>query len=117
MLIKRKVLKNLGALDKIDDGKPDFLKRLKISKTADKKPPIKTADKKPPIRTANNIETIIEYLTANTSARAVEISELLGLSDRRTRELLKKMVDDELLETNGSKKNRTYSLRRQNCNK
>lgn len=27
--IKRKVLKNLGALDKIDDGKPDFLKRLR----------------------------------------------------------------------------------------
>ena len=85
---------------------------LKISKTADKKPPIKTADKKPPIKTSNNIETIIEYLTANPSARAAEISELIGLSDRRTRELLKKMVDDEMLETNGSKKNRTYSLRR-----
>ena len=55
---------------------------------------------------------IMEYLTANPSARAAEISELLGLADRRTRELLKKMVDDELLETNGSKKNRTYSLRR-----
>jgi len=27
--IKRKVLKNLGSLDKLDDGKPDFLKRLR----------------------------------------------------------------------------------------
>ena len=27
--IKRKVLKNLGALEKLDDGKPDFLKRLR----------------------------------------------------------------------------------------
>ena len=27
--IKRRVLKNLGALDKIDDGKPDFLQRLR----------------------------------------------------------------------------------------
>ena len=85
---------------------------LKISKTADKKPPIKTADKKPPIRTANNIETIIEYLTANPFAKAAEISELIGLSDRRTRELLRKMIDDELVEISGAKKNRTYSLRK-----
>ena len=27
--IKRKVLKNLGALEKWDDGKPDFLERLR----------------------------------------------------------------------------------------
>ena len=92
---------------------PDRIKLvLSVSKTAEKKPPIKTADKKPPIKTADNIEIIVDYLTKNPTAKASEISEIIGLSDRRTRELLKYMVDNNLLETDGSRKNRVYMLKR-----
>ena len=55
---------------------------------------------------------IIEYLTKNPTAKASEISKIIGLSDRRTRELLKDMIDRDLIDTEGSRKNRVYMLKR-----
>ncbi len=76
---------------------------LEIKKTADKNPPIKSADK---------IAVIIEYLTDNPTAKTTEISELIGTSDRRTREILKTLIDKDIISIEGSRKNRVYMLKR-----
>ena len=96
---------------------------LQIEKSADKKVPIKSADKKVPIKSAgkkvkNNGKTvsmkgqIIEFLTVNPSAKTAEISEVIGTGDRRTRVILKEMIEDGILETDGNLKNRVYMLKR-----
>ena len=87
---------------------------LTLKLSADKKPPIKTADKakKPPIKTADKLEAITEYLTDNPSAKASELSDLLGISARRTREILKKLIDDGIVSVEGGNRNRVYRLRR-----
>ena len=84
------------------------------TKSADKKVPTKSADKK----VKNNGKTvsmkgqIIEFLTANPSAKTAEISEVIGTGDRRTRVILKEMIEDGILETDGNLKNRVYMLKR-----
>ena len=94
---------------------------LQIEKSADKKPPIKSADKKPPIkiadkkvpvRTAGKMEMIIDYLTENPVAKAADISKYIDSSDRRTREILKMMVEGGVIEVEGSNRNRVYMLKR-----
>ena len=87
---------------------------LQIEKSADKKVPTKSAGKK----VKNNGKTvsmkgqIIEFLTVNPSAKTAEISEVIGTGDRRTRVILKEMIEDGILETDGNLKNRDYMLKR-----
>ena len=87
---------------------------LQIEKSADKKVPTKSAGKK----VKNNGKTvsmkgqIIEFLTVNPSAKTAEISEVIGTGDRRTRVILKEMIEDGILETDGNLKNRVYMLKR-----
>ena len=71
-----------------------------------------SADKKPPIKIADKLEAITEYLTDNPSAKASELSDLLGISARRTREILKKLIDDGIVSVEGGNRNRVYRLRR-----
>ena len=89
---------------------------LQIEKSADKKVPIKSADKKVPIKSADKTvdkkEAIIEYLTENPTAKTAEISELIGTKDRRTRTILKEMIDEGVLETEGNNRYRVYMLKR-----
>ena len=80
---------------------------LQIEKSADKKVPIKSADK-----TVDKKEAIIEYLTENPTAKTAEISELIGTKDRRTRTILKEMIDEGVLETEGNNRYRVYMLKR-----
>ena len=86
--------------------------RFYEEKTADKKPPIKTADKKPPIKTAENINNIKEFLKDNKEATTSQISDFIKLSPRRTREILKEMLADGVIISNGKNKNRVYRLLR-----
>ncbi len=69
--------------------------------------PIKNADK--PL---NKRELIIDYLTANPAAKTAEISGIIGTKDRRTRDILKEMVEDGIIETDGGNRNRIYMLKR-----
>ena len=83
-----------------------------------KKPPIKTADKKPPIKTADKkssmkkrdmqIEQVLSFMQEGREYKSSEISELLGLKENRTREILRNMVSEKLIFMQGSNRNRRY---------
>ena len=85
---------------------------LSLSLENEKKPPKKTAEKKPPKKTAEKMELIIRFLTDIPQAKSVQISQHLGLSERRTREILTKLIESEIVETEGETKNRIYRLKR-----
>ena len=69
--------------------------------------PIKNADK-----LLSKKEIIIDYLAANPAAKTAEISEIIGTKDRRTRDILKEMVEDGIIEPDGGNRNRIYMLKR-----
>ena len=86
-----------------------FEKRKKQAiKTSDKKQAIKTSDKKQATKTLENIELIIKYLENVGEANTATISEKIGLSPARTRDILANMDEVEAL---GSNRNRTYRLK------
>ena len=78
-----------------------FEKRKQAKKTAEKKPPQKTMEQR---------AAILEYLAAGQWAKTAEINEVVGVSDRRLRELLCGMVDDQLIIVDGSTKGRKYKI-------
>ena len=53
---------------------------------------------------------ILEYLAAGQWAKTAEINAIVGVSDRRLRELLRGMVDDQLIIVDGSTKGRKYRI-------
>ena len=79
-------------------------------KTGDKKPAIKTGDKKQAIKTSENKKRIISFMQDGKSKNINEIMELLNLGKSRTRELLNEMIEDGLIEAEGSNKNRKYKI-------
>lgn len=71
-----------------------------------------TADKKSPIKTADKINSVIEYLSNNNMATTSEIAELIKVSPRRAREILKIMLNDGSIIAEGGNRNRTYKLKK-----
>ena len=56
-------------------------------------------------------EVIIEYLTDNVSASPAVLAEVLGIKSSRTREILRVMREEGIIEAQGSGRNRIYRLR------
>lgn len=54
---------------------------------------------------------IIEYLTENVTAKAVEVEELLGVKKSRTRKLLSELIKDGIIIAGGANRNRIYKLK------
>ena len=54
---------------------------------------------------------IIEYLTENVTAKAVEVEELLGVKKSRTRKLLSELIEDGIIIAGGANRNRIYELK------
>ena len=54
---------------------------------------------------------IIQYLEKNSPAKTNDISEWIGLSARRTREILKQMMEDKIIIAQGQNRNRVYRLK------
>ena len=84
---------------------------LDLCKMSDKKQAIKVSDKKRSTKAFAYREAIVAYLTENISAKCSELSELIGISDSRTRAVLSKMIEDNILVTEGENKNRIYKLK------
>ena len=84
---------------------------LTLGETSDKKQAIKSSDKKRAAKTVAYREVIVAYLTENISAKCSEISALIGISDSRTRAVLSKMIEDNILVTEGENRNRVYKLK------
>ena len=85
---------------------------LSAVKTDDKKPTIKTDDKKPTIKTERQMNAIIEYLTDHPDGSVASFEELLELKSTRVKELLRKMIDNRIIEATGGNRNRRYRLKR-----
>lgn len=88
----------------------EFIKKQAV-KTSDKKQAIKTSDKKQAIKTVAYREAIVAYLTENISAKCSELAALIGISDSRTRAILSRMIEDDILAAEGENRNRIYKLK------
>ena len=85
---------------------------LAFKKSDDKKVTIKSDDKKVTIKTARQKNEIIMYLTGHASAKNADIAELLGVKSTRVKQLLKELLDEDVIVAEGSNKNRVYKLKR-----
>ena len=85
---------------------------LSPRKNVDKKSAIKVGDKKSSISERVKM-SIIEYLTDNPEGKTSDIALHVDLGASRTRDYLRELVDEGLIETAGSSnKTRTYRLKR-----
>lgn len=75
------------------------------------KPAVKTGGKPAIYSPERQREIIIEYLTDNVSAPPALLAEILGIKSSRTREILRLMRDEGILEAQGSGRNRIYKLK------
>mgnify|MGYP001024679927 FL=1 len=85
---------------------------LAFKKSDDKKVTIKSDDKKVTIKTARQKNEIIMYLTDHASAKNADIAELLSVKSTRVKQLLKELLDEDVIVAEGSNKNRVYKLKR-----
>ena len=85
--------------------------RITLTLPVNKKPLIKNVDKKISSKTQSQREAIIEYLTVNVSAPNAALAQLLDLKPTRVRELLKGLIEDGIVVSEGDKKNRIYKLK------
>ena len=84
-----------------------FKKKTTI-KSDDKKATIKSDDKKATTKTQAQKETILNFMESDTWYRSKEIMEKLGLKETRTKEIIRLLIADGLIEDNGANRNRTY---------
>ena len=90
---------------------------LAIEKASDRKVGIKSNDKK--VGTKGNDKriasgqkrAIISYLTDHIQATSSELSILLGVGQERTRKILRELVAEEIIVTEGANRNRVYKLK------
>lgn len=90
---------------------------LAIEKASDRKVGIKSNDKK--VGTKGNDKriasgqkrAIISYLTDHIQATSSELSILLGVGQERTRKILRELVAEEIIVTEGANRNRIYRLK------
>lgn len=90
---------------------------LTIEKTSDKKVGTKSNDKKVGIKSndkriaSGQKRAIIGYLTDHIQATSSELSILLGVGQERTRKILRELVAEEIIVTEGANRNRVYKLK------
>lgn len=90
---------------------------LAIEKTSDKKVGKKSSDKKVGIKgddkriASGQKRAIISYLTDHIQATSSELSILLGVGQERTRRILRELVAEEIIVTEGANRNRIYRLK------
>ncbi len=67
--------------------------------------------KKQLIKTAAYGAAIVTYLTENVSAKCSELSALIGTSEARTRDILRKMIEENILVAEGKENSIVYKLK------
>ncbi len=55
---------------------------------------------------------IVEFLTDHATARTAQIAAYIGRKPSRTRDYLKKLVTEDIVEAEGENRNRIYRLKR-----
>jgi transcription initiation factor IIE alpha subunit len=72
---------------------------------------IKSGDKKTSKKYEAQKSVVIEYLTTKKSAKSEEFVEVLGVKISRVKIILKRMVEDGVIATDGGNRNRIYMLK------
>ena len=75
-----------------------------------KKQAKKTSEKNQAKKTSENKAVILKYIEQNGISKTKEISQLLKLSEARTRIILRELVSEGMLATNGETKGKVYFL-------
>lgn len=70
----------------------------------------KTSGKKRAAKTVENKEAVLQFLTLNTQADISAIAAHLGLSKQRTRAILKEMIAEQTVRSEGESRSRVYKL-------
>lgn len=77
-------------------------------KSAEKKVPKKNTEKKIMPKTKQQYEKILDFMDANQWYKAKEMEELLGVKERRARELLRELVALGMVTDDGATKGKKY---------
>ena len=77
---------------------------------ADNKMPIKNADKKVPIKTGQQLEKILQYLSEQEECSCRDICVLLDVKERKARQLLQILQEQDKIEIIGANRTRRYRL-------
>lgn len=72
--------------------------------------PTKNADKKVPIKTEQQLEKILQYLSEQSECSCRDICMLLDVKERRARQLLQILQEQNRVESYGANKIRRYGL-------
>lgn len=86
-----------------------FVKK-QAKKTSEKNKRNKTSEIKQTKKTQKNKERVIEFIEFKGASKTSEIADMLGLSEARTRVILKELVMDGCLTTSGETKKKIYYL-------
>lgn len=82
-----------------------------IDKNNRQKQSIKTIDKKQSTKNVKYKDDIVRYLSENDYAKCSTLSSYIGVSDSRTRVILRKMIEENILASEGENRNRVYKLK------
>ena len=80
-------------------------------KSDDKKVTVKSDDKKISAKFRVQTQAIINYLTMNVSAKNSDIANLLGVKSTRVKQIMKALVEAEIVVAEGENKERVYKLK------
>ncbi|MBQ4428216.1 MAG: putative DNA binding domain-containing protein [Clostridia bacterium] len=92
--------------EEFEPGRITLTLPLDLSPTVGDKSAIKIGDK------TEAKDGIIDYLTDHPEGKTADIAEYLGLKLSRTRDYLKELTDDGIIEAIGGNRNRKYRLKR-----
>ena len=84
---------------------------LPFTKSDDKIVTVKSGGKKERMKTATQKALIIEFLTDHAAGTAAELSELLGVTPSRVKQLLRDLITEEVIVAEGGNRNRSYRLK------
>lgn len=94
----------------------DVFKTIIKIKSDDKKVTITSDDKSVTIKSVtiksdDNKKAIIDYLTENESGKNSDLAQLLGVKSTRVKQLIYKLIEDDIIVTEGANRNRVYKLK------
>ena len=79
-------------------------------KSDDKKVTIKSDDKKVTAKTERQMNTIIEFLSNHPEGKVSDFEEILSVKSTRIKQILYNLLQQNIIESVGTNKNRTYRL-------
>jgi len=90
------------------EERQDSVERTIVTLSFKKKVAEKSDEKKPPKKTLLQYETILSAMESKKWYRSNEFSDILGVKESRTKELLRELVAASLLEDDGATKGKKY---------